>query len=86
MNWSPNPEMQKLIEERIKSGQYATPDDVIAAALVTLAQQDWLGEFANGEFDILLAEGEQSISAEGTMDGDDAFRQRRDKRARKDAP
>jgi Arc/MetJ-type ribon-helix-helix transcriptional regulator len=35
MNLSLDPEVQKLIDERVKSGRYATPEDVVAAALLT---------------------------------------------------
>ena len=83
MNLSLGPEVQKLIDERVKSGKYATPEAVVAAALLTLDQQEWLGEFAPGELDKLLTEGEQSIAEEGTLDGDEAFRLRRERRTHK---
>ena len=81
-----DPEVQKLIDERVKSGRYATPEDVVAAALLTLDQQEWLGEFAPGELDELLAEGEQSITQDGTLDGTEAFQLRRVRRAGKQTP
>ena len=81
MNLSLDPEVTKLIEERVKSGKYATPEDVIAAAVLTLDQQERPGDFAPGELDELLAEGERSIEQEGTLDGEDAFRLRRRRRA-----
>ncbi|HEY9773881.1 MAG TPA: type II toxin-antitoxin system ParD family antitoxin [Planktothrix sp.] len=83
MDLSLDPEIQKLIDERIKSGRYATPEDVVAAALLTLDQQDWLGDFAPGEIDLLLSDGEQSIANDGTLDGDEAFKARRARRASK---
>lgn len=51
-----NPEVQKLIAERVESGKYASPEDVIAAALVVLDQQERFGDFAPGELSALLAE------------------------------
>jgi antitoxin ParD1/3/4 len=81
MNLSLDPELQKLIDERVQSGKYASPEAVLAAALRTLEQQERLGDFAAGELDALLAEGEHSIEQEGTLDGDEAFRQRRERRA-----
>lgn len=86
MNLSLDPEVQKLIDERVKSGLYASPEDVVAAALLTLDQQEWLGDFASGELDDLLAEGEQSITQEGTLDGNEAFQLRRARRAGKQTP
>jgi Arc/MetJ-type ribon-helix-helix transcriptional regulator len=86
MNLPLDPEVQKLIDERVKSGRYATPEDVVAAALLTLDQQEWLGEVVPGELDQLLAEGEQSIAQDGTLDGNEAFQLRRARRAGKQIP
>lgn len=77
-----DPEVQKLIAERVESGKYASPEDVIAAALVVLDQQERFGDFAPGELSALLAEGEASIAAEGTLSGEDAYQQRRGRRHR----
>ena len=82
MNLALTPDMQKLIDERVKAGKYATPEDVVAAALITLDQQERFGDFAPGELDDLLREGEQSIERDGTLDGDEAFRKRRERRKR----
>ena len=82
MNLALTPDMQKLIDERVKAGKYATPEDVVAAALITLDQQERFGDFAPGELDDLLREGEQSIERDGTLDGDEAFSKRRERRKR----
>jgi antitoxin ParD1/3/4 len=82
MNLSLSTDLQKLIDDRVKSGQYATPEDVVAAALLTLDQQERKGEFSPGELDELLAEGERSIEQEGTLDGEEAYRQRCERRAK----
>jgi putative addiction module CopG family antidote len=55
-----SPETQKLIVERMQQGGYATPDDVVRAGLSSLEQQQDSGDFAPGEMDQLLAEGEAS--------------------------
>lgn len=60
MNLTITPELMRVIERRMKSGQYATPDDVVAAALHRLDQDEKLGEFESGEMDGLLAQGENS--------------------------
>jgi hypothetical protein len=72
--------LKKLIQRRMKAGKYATPEDVVAAAMLTLDQQERFGEFAPGEMELLLAEGERSIRSEGTLDGDRAFRARQRRR------
>jgi Arc/MetJ-type ribon-helix-helix transcriptional regulator len=82
MNLSLSTSVQKLLDERVKSGKYATPEDVVAAAILTLDQQEQFGDFELGELDRLLAEGEQSIEQEGTLDGDKAFLRRRSQSAR----
>lgn len=81
MNLTISPDSQRFIEQLIKSGQYATPEDVVVAALRTLEEQEKLAEFEAGELDELLAEGERSIEQEGTLDGDDAYRARNERRA-----
>jgi Arc/MetJ-type ribon-helix-helix transcriptional regulator len=86
MNFSLDPKVQKLIDERVKSGKYATAEDVVAAALMTLDQLEWLGDFNPGELDKLLIEGERSIEQEGTLDGNEAFKLRQTRRAAKQTP
>lgn len=59
MNISLGIDAQKLIEERVRSGKYASPEEVITAALFAL-DQDEQGDFAAGELDALIEEGEAS--------------------------
>jgi putative addiction module CopG family antidote len=67
MTLSLPPHVQRLIEERIRSGKYRTAEDVIAAAVSTLDQQEAFGEFAAGELDALMEDGETSGEA---LDGE----------------
>lgn len=53
-------ETRKLIEERVRRGGYANADELVLAGLASLDQQESIGDFAPGEFDALLEEGEQS--------------------------
>jgi putative addiction module CopG family antidote len=80
MNLTIPPDSQKFIEDRVKSGRYATPEDVVAAALRTLEDREKFADFEPTELDDLLAEGERSIATEGTLDGEEAFRLRREQR------
>ena len=70
------PDVQKLIEERLGRGGYATPDDVILAAMGALEQVERFGDFGPGELDRLLAEGE----AGEPIDGVEALAARRKRR------
>ena len=46
----------ELIEQRVKSGQYHSAEDVVSAAVAQLDQQEQIGDFEPGELDRLLAE------------------------------
>jgi Arc/MetJ-type ribon-helix-helix transcriptional regulator len=71
------PDVQKLIEQRLIRGGYATPEDVILAALGALEQVERFGDFRPGELDRLLAEGEAGGEP---IDGDEALTARRKRR------
>lgn len=81
MNLSLNPDIAKLIEQRVHDGRYPTPEAVVTAALQSLEQQERFGDFEAGELDELLAEGERSIEEEGLVDVDAAFRKREERLA-----
>jgi Arc/MetJ-type ribon-helix-helix transcriptional regulator len=84
MNLSLAPETERLIHERMKSGQYQTPDDVVAAAIAALDREERSegpGDFAPGELDELIAEGEADIARGDVLDGDEVFALRRARRA-----
>jgi len=81
MNLSLEPGVQKLIDERVNSGKYSTPEEVVAAAIIALDQLEQFGDFDTSELDSFLAEGEESIETDGTLEGEKAFRQRAQKRA-----
>ena len=70
----------KLIEEKLRSGKYASAKDIVLAGLATLRQSEFFGDFEAGELAELLAEGEASIKQHGTLDGDEAFEARRRRR------
>ena len=52
--------IQRLIEERVRSGKYETAEDVVAAAVEHLDQQEEAGDFEPGEWDALIEEGWRS--------------------------
>jgi putative addiction module CopG family antidote len=79
MNLSLPADVQRLIDERVRSGKYRSAEDVIAAALMQLDQLEEVGDFEAGELDALLAEGEQSGEA---LEGEQVFAELRDMRQR----
>lgn len=70
MNLALPPQIRQLIEDRVRSGKYSTPEDVVSAAVTQLDQQEQPGDFAPGELDQLLAEGEASGPP---LDGEQVF-------------
>ena len=53
--------MRRMIERRVRAGQYPTAEDVLRASLAALEEQEQFGEFEPGEPDELIAEGERSL-------------------------
>ena len=81
MNLSLPTRIQKLIEERVRSGEYASPEDVVAAALAHLEQHEQARTFAPGEMDALAAEGEADIARGDVLELDEVFNELRRKSA-----
>lgn len=67
------PEFQKFIDDQIRAGRYDSPEAVVEAGLATLEQQARYGDFAPGQLDRLLAEGEADIQNGNLHDGDEVF-------------
>ena len=53
--------MQRMIQRRVQAGRYSSAQDVLRAGLAALEQQEQIGDFAPGELDELIAEGERSL-------------------------
>lgn len=64
---------QKLLNERLRSGRYANTGEVVLAALASLKRQEELGDFAAGELEQLVADGERSIRTDGVVPSDEVF-------------
>jgi Arc/MetJ-type ribon-helix-helix transcriptional regulator len=73
-----DPETQRLVEERMKRGGYASAAEAVRAGMASLEQQELFGDFAEGELDALLAEGEASGPP---LDGDAVLAELRQLRA-----
>jgi Arc/MetJ-type ribon-helix-helix transcriptional regulator len=83
MNLALKPIVQKRIDERVTSGKYSSPEEVVAAAIMALDQQEQFGDFKEGELNKLLAEGERSIKKEGTLDGEETHRRRQKRKSQR---
>ena len=57
----------------MKRGGYATVEDTLLAGLASLEQRENDGDFAPGELDKLLAEGEADIERGDLLDADQVF-------------
>jgi len=65
--------MERFIESKVKTGQYASADQVVEAGLLSLEQSERTSDFAPGEMDELLAVGEADIARGDVFDGDQVF-------------
>ena len=65
-----SPQVEKLIEETMIQRGFASPDDVVRAAIALLQQNPLQGDFAAGEMDELIEEGEKSGPS---LDGEEVF-------------
>lgn len=86
MELSLKPDVQRIVDERVRSGRSASREEFVEAAIIALDQSELFGDFEAGELDGLLAEGEQSIAEDGTLDGEEAFRMRVQRRAERRKP
>jgi Arc/MetJ-type ribon-helix-helix transcriptional regulator len=68
-----------LIEERVRRGKYRSPEDVVAAALAQLDQQEKSGDFGASELDQLLLQDEQGGV---DLDGEQVLNELRELRER----
>ena len=70
-----DPKSRKLVEDQVKSGRYASPQDVLAAALISLEQQEHADEFEAGELDALIDVGRSQTDLGQWIDAEDVFRE-----------
>jgi antitoxin ParD1/3/4 len=66
-------EIEKLVERRVRSGRYNSPDEVIREALRLLEQRDEVFALRNGDMRDQIEEGWQSARRGDVVDGDAVF-------------
>ena len=76
MNIKLNPTAEKIVTSRVVSGEYASVEEVVAAALEQFGERAMAGDFASEEMDDYLAEGERSLHEAPAVDGEAAFEKR----------
>ena len=65
----------KKINDRVKSGQYASADHVLIAAMASLEYQESAGDFEPGELDALCRVGLAELERGEGLDGETALRE-----------
>lgn len=80
MNLPVSPRLQKLIDDRLAGGKYRSTEDVIAAAVTNLSQQEALADLSAQEMELVypgirqkITEGLASLRAGDIVDGDAFF-------------
>ena len=72
------PELEKLIEDEVKSGRSSNPNEFLNRAVYHYVVARNLGEeYTPEEIDQMIAEGLDDIERGDTVDGAEAFRQLR---------
>jgi len=74
---------RKLIDQRARMGKYATRENVVMAALTALDQNERFGNFALGELNRLIEEGEQSSKRDRAIAAESVFQKIRQRSARR---
>ena len=67
MNVTLPPKLAKFVRARVKSGLYASTDEIITTALAGLAKNEAFGDFLPGELDRLLETGPEILAEGGRM-------------------
>ena len=70
MTVSLKPELQKLVEEKVKAGLFPSAEALVNSAVAQLVAED---DFESGEMEKLLAVGEQQAQQGKFVDGDEVF-------------
>ena len=76
------PELQRFLDERIKSGRFSGPEEVVQAGLISLMQQEQVESFSTDEMEAIypgfrqqIALGIADLDAGRARDGDEVFDQ-----------
>jgi Arc/MetJ-type ribon-helix-helix transcriptional regulator len=70
MTVSLKPELQKLVDEKVKAGLFPSAEALVNSAVAQLVAED---DFEPGEMERLLAVGEEQARQGRFVDGDEVF-------------
>ncbi len=79
MNVSLSPELEHLIEEKVKTGMYNSASEVIRAGLRLLQEQDELRQIRLQELKREVQKGLDQIERGEVVDGDEVFQELRER-------
>lgn len=73
MNVNLTPDLEQLVQSKVKSGRYNSPGEVLREALLLLEQRDEVFGIPKDEIHRQIEEGWCSAKGGGLVDGDDVF-------------
>ncbi|HEY0025459.1 MAG TPA: type II toxin-antitoxin system ParD family antitoxin [Longimicrobium sp.] len=73
MNVSLTPELERMVEEKVRSGQYRTASEVVREGLRLLAQRDEEYQVKLAALRAEIQKGVDSLDRGEGMEGDEAF-------------
>ena len=73
MNINLTPELEQLVQGRVKSGRYNSADEVLREALRLLEQRDAVFTLRKNKLQEQIEEGWQAAISEEFVDGDEVF-------------
>ncbi len=79
MNVSLTPELEELVNEKVSSGQYNNPSEVIREALRLLRERDELQEIQRAELRQEIARGIEATERGELISGEDVFKELRER-------
>ncbi|MEE9281281.1 MAG: type II toxin-antitoxin system ParD family antitoxin [Myxococcota bacterium] len=84
MNVSLTPDLEELVQKKVQSGRYASASEVVREALRLLAERDELREVELQALRTKVEQGLDEARRGELVDGEDAFREVRGRRAARD--
>ncbi len=83
MNVSLSPELERLIEQKVKSGMYNSASEVIRAGLRLMQEQDELRQIRLRELQRDVKKGLDQIERGEVVEADEVFQELRERQAKR---
>ena len=83
MNIALTPELEKLVNEKVKNGQYSSANEVIGAGLRLLEERDRLNQARLAELKAKIREGIEASDRGEVVDGKTVLRELREKNSQR---